>query len=465
MDRPSHRAHKPLLIAGLCLALTACSSLRPWQNRALRGGEQVRYDGRAQLFDTARAPELLVVASFSGGGSRAAGFAHAVIGELDKLPFTWGGRTTTLAREIDMVIGVSGGSVAAAHLAWHGVASHLQRFDSDFLERDFQSGLVRAVLSPVGLRHIGSPWFGRGNVLADQLDEALFHDATFGQLGELEGRPYLIVGATDLSSGAEFDFTSDGLARLCSSIDRVPLSFAVAASSSVPLLFSPLTLQVHRDGCVNVPEVAHVGEVTNHDSARVQLTKGELDALTADGRRFVHLVDGGVSDNLGTRRIADYVAQVGGIGAVLHVLRQAQASSDPLPRHIVFISINSEQHGALPIDLRGEVPSTLQVAKALIYSGLGRTSRETSLVFREAVAGWREELEALGPAGGDADIFSIEVNLNDVEDGALRTQVLAVPTAFRISPQDLSLLRRAAKLEVASSQELRRYLSAVGTSR
>lgn len=71
MDRPAHRAHKPLLTAGLCLALTACSSLRPWQNQALRGGEPVRYDGRAQLFDTARAPELLVVASFSGGGSRA----------------------------------------------------------------------------------------------------------------------------------------------------------------------------------------------------------------------------------------------------------------------------------------------------------------------------------------------------------------------------------------------------------
>lgn len=105
--------------------------------------------------------------------------------------------------------------------AWHGVPSHLERFDADFLERDFQSSLMRAVLSPAGMRHIGSPWFGRGNVLADELDAALFHGATFGQLGELEGRPYLIVGATDLSSGAEFDFTSDGLARLCSSINRV----------------------------------------------------------------------------------------------------------------------------------------------------------------------------------------------------------------------------------------------------
>jgi NTE family protein len=237
------------LAATLCLALCACSNLKPWQNDALRVGEVVRYDGREQLFDAARIPDVLVVASFSGGGSRAAAFAHAVVGELDKLPFVWRGRTTTLAREIDMVIGVSGGSVAAAHLAWHGVVGHLERFESDFLVRDFQSRLVRAMLSPSGLRHVSSPWFGRGNVLADQFDAVLFRGATFARLGELAARPYLIVGATDLSSGAEFDFTSEQFAILCSSIDDVPLSFAVAASSSVPLLFSPLSVQVHRDGC------------------------------------------------------------------------------------------------------------------------------------------------------------------------------------------------------------------------
>lgn len=65
-------------------------------------------------------------------------------------------------------------------------------------------------------------------------------------LAALPGRPYLMIGATDLSTGTVFDFTSEQLGRLCSSIDRVPLAFAVAASSAVPLLFSPLTLHSHR---------------------------------------------------------------------------------------------------------------------------------------------------------------------------------------------------------------------------
>ena len=102
---------------------------------------------------------------------------------------------------------------------------------------------------------------------------------------------------------------------------------------------------------------------------------------------------------LGTRRITDYVAQVGGIGAVLHALREGHSQSDPLPQHIVFIAISSEQQGPLPIDQRGEVPTMLEVADAVIYSGLGRTSHETSLVFSEAVEKWRGELEALRPGG------------------------------------------------------------------
>jgi len=54
-----------------------------------------------------------------------------VVAELDLVPFAHGGSATSLAREIDMVIGVSGGSVAAAHLAWHGVGGHLYDFERD----------------------------------------------------------------------------------------------------------------------------------------------------------------------------------------------------------------------------------------------------------------------------------------------------------------------------------------------
>jgi hypothetical protein len=102
---------------------------------------------------------------------------------------------------------------------------------------------------------------------------------------------------------------------------------------------------------------------------------------------------------------------------------------------------------------------------AMIYGGLARYSRETSLVFREAVDQWRRELRDRTPgmAGADVDIFSIEVNLSDIEDPDLRERVVAIPTAFRISEQDRALLRQAARVSLAQSVELRRFMQSMGS--
>jgi len=455
-----HRAAGPIVVA----ALGGCSTTQPWTNAPLAVDEPIRYDGRAQMYDAGRAPDLLVVASFSGGGSRAAAFAHAVLDELDAVPFTWHGRRTTLTREIDLVIGVSGGSVAAAHLALHGPRDHLARFPTDFLKADFQGHLIGTALSPAGLWRQSSPRFGRGQLLAEAFDEVLFAGATFGDLAGLADRPYLIVGATDLSSGAEFDFTSEQFELLCSSIDRVPLSFAVAASSSVPLLFSPLGVQNHRDGCPRPMPTTSARPADPGDNARMRLVKGEFAALASGNRRFIHLIDGGVSDNLGTRRIADYVEQAGGIGAVLTMLGAGpDATGRVLPR-IVFVSVNSERRGPLPLDRSGDVPSMLAVLDAMIYSGLGRQSDETSLVFADSIVQWRRELRSLSP-GKDVDIFSIEVKLSDLDDLDLRERVLAIPTAFRITDDDVVLLRQAAQRSLRQSEDFGRFLRSVGASR
>jgi NTE family protein len=454
-----------LFVATLCIALgtSGCASTRPWSNAALAAQETVQYDGLAQLFDSSRLPDVLVVANFSGGGSRAAAFAHAVLSELDAAPFVWRGQETTLAREIDMVTGVSGGSVAAAHLALHGAREHLRRFPADFLETDFQGQLVRAALSPKNLHRLTSSWYGRGNVLAEELDTTLFKGTTFGQLAQLPGRPYLIIGATDLSSGAEFNFTSDRLALLCSSIDRVPLAFAVASSSAVPVLFSPLTLQNHSERCAQPLRKGPGANAAAADPARVRLQKGEFESIAGGRRPFIHLVDGGVSDNLGTRRLTDYVAKAGGVGAVMSMLGRGQPPAAGVPRRIVLISVNSESDEGLPIDQSGAVPGTLDALRAMIFGGLGRFSKETSLVFSDAVEQWRRELRSdpRWAVESQADIFSIEIRLTDLDDASLRTPVLAIPTAFRISEVDRSLLRQAAKRSLERSAEFKRFLESV----
>lgn len=458
---PGHRLSRWISLLA-ALTLSACSTTRPWTNEPLTAQESVVYDGRAQLVDNSRHPDLLVVASFSGGGSRAAAFAHAVLAELRRETFVWRGRPTDLATEIDVVAGVSGGSVAAAHLALHGIDESLRRFPQDFLALDFQTLLIRSMLAPATLVRSTSPWYGRGHVLAEAFDETLFKGATFGTLATLPSRPYLMIGATDLSTGADFDFTSQQLGRLCSSIDRVPLAFAVAASSAVPLLFSPLTLHSHSRLCAERGEAAVEEVAASDDSARVRLIKQEQNALGRIGRRYIHLVDGGIADNLGTRRITDYVAQAGGIGPVLRSLGLVEQDGRSVPRRIIFIAVNSERVIDLKMDSSDEVPSPFAVLDAMIYAGLGRSSKETTLVFSDAVDQWRREIQMRPGLGSDADIYSIELKLNDVEDPALRERLLDIPTAFRISEAHREALEQAARQTLAASAEFRRFRASVG---
>jgi NTE family protein len=442
----------------LLLQLAGCSTAQPWLNPPLEPGEQVRYDGRQQIGDRARASDLLVVASFSGGGSRAAALAHAALDELDAHTFVWDGRETTLAREVDMVAGVSGGSVAAAHFALHGLERHLQRFPADFLDVDFQRELVLTALRPSSFYRMSSPWLGRGQIMAQALDERLFKGATFGDLAGMPGRPYLIVGATNLLNGSEFDFASDQFGMLCSSIDRVPLSFAVASSSSVPLVFSPMTLQNHAERCAASTAATRTDESSAPGGdARVRLVRSESDSLTRSDRKYLHLVDGAVSDNLGLRRIADYVAQAGGVRAVLTALNDSSTGDEAIPRRIVFLSVNAETPTST-LGISARTPSSLDVLGALVNGNLGRHSRETSLVFDDAIEQWRTELRV---DGADVDIFSIELNLAELRDDELRNQVLAIPTAFRISSTDQLLLRSAARRALADSDEFRRLLQSL----
>jgi len=418
--------------------LTGCSATRPWMNGPLSAAEPVRYDGAAQMADPGRLPEVLVVANFSGGGSRSAAFAYAALAELEKMSFRWRGRQTNLARELDVVTGVSGGAVAAAHLSLFGLPAHLEHFPADFLQDNFQHRLVRSLLGHLG--RAASPWYGRGNLLATELDQRIFKGATFGDLARLEGRPYLIVASTDLSSGVEFDFTADQLGLICSSIDQVPLAFAVAASSAVPALFSPLTLESHHRQCARPLPPAPEG------------------ADEPEERRYIHLVDGGVADDCGTHRIATLVAKAGGIRRLYAGLGEGRT-----PRRIVFLSVNSERRSGLAIDHSARVPGAVEVINAMLYNGLGRQSKEAAQVFGNQIEAWRRELAEGGLADGGrgSDIYDIHIKLDELDDPGLQRQVLAIPTSFQLSAEQIELISRAARAALGKSAELQRFFASV----
>ena len=285
-----------------------------------------------------KSQETLVILAFSGGGTRAAAFSYGVLEFLQRTEVTTPKGKGRLLDAVDVVTGVSGGSFTALAYGLYGdklFADYEQRF----LKRDVQGELIARAMSPANWGDLSSTGWGRSELAAKLYDEILFNGATFGDLNRGDG-PFIIAAATDISTGTRVTFNQNVWNVLCSNLDDVRLSRAAAASSAVPVVLSPVTINNYGGTCnYAVPGWVKLFTQSANPPRPAARAIRELQDLGpyADSvhRPYVHLVDGGVSDNLGMRGVLDALE-------FLEALREAGLPTplDRVKRIVVFV-VNS----------------------------------------------------------------------------------------------------------------------------
>jgi NTE family protein len=262
------------------------------------------------------------------------------------------------------------------------------------------------------------------------------------------------VTATDLTTGAPFDFTPEQFGLICSDLDRTPLSFAIAASSAVPILLSPLTLQNHAGECTSAP--LPFNKAAGSADYRTRMLALSADSYRdAKERPFIHLVDGGVSDNTGARLMLDRLLAGGSI---------ASSFPDAAPgsiRRLILITVNSERGLAERIDASDRVPSTGQVVETLVFGAGARETQVTLGMLNDDNRRWQEELLSTrgkpgSPFAADAELHIVSVSLHDVPDDKIRHSLLRVPTAFTIEASDVQALQKAGAAALRESPAFNR---------
>lgn len=305
----------------LTLMLGACASAPPAPINAPLSGLREDVRGREPVGDD------LIVLALSGGGARAASF-H--LGVLQALRDTPGRDGRPLSEHIALITSVSGGSVLAAYYGLHGDAG-LDTFDAAYLARDWR---VRGPGSPFGIAGALRGGMNGPHQLRDWLAENVYGDAT---MGDLRAGPRVIINATDLYNSTPFAFTQFFFDGICSDVRQVRVADAVAASMAVPVAFRPVVMESHASRCDGPPAWTtrvladrSAGENV-HQTARAFLNyRGN----TAAQQRFVHLVDGGVADNLGMLSLQ--VMRADGRASPL-------AAEDALrARRVLFLVVNAE---------------------------------------------------------------------------------------------------------------------------
>jgi NTE family protein len=415
--------------------------------------------------------EDLIVLAFSGGGTRAAAFAYGVLEALRRIELvTKEGEKLRLLDEVDVITGVSGGSFPALAYGLYGDAFFGQ-FETQFLKRDIQGELFKRFLNPLNWSRLASSGWGRSDMAADLYDEILFHGSTFADL-ERAGGPAIAVGATDLGTGARVVFMQQNFDVMCSELADFRIARAAASSSAVPGVLSPITINNYGGSCgYDEPEwLRHFSETANppRPAGRILKRLAELRDLAETGAdRYLHLVDGAISDNLGLRGVLDY----------LETFEALRASGQPTPldhvkRIIVFV-VNSVSAPSFDWNESENPPRTLTILMKSAGVPIERYANESIELLKDIDARWttlRRVRDEMARSGGtdskltqienapDAEIHPIEVSFQALRDPAERAFLNELPTSFHLPDEAIDRLRAAAETILLDSKELREAL-------
>lgn len=451
------RTMRATLSAFVLLWVTGCSTMHYHVNAPLE-----RYDPeRGYHFAGDRtgsgAEDLFVVLAFSGGGTRAAAFAYGALEELARHDIVWRGARKRLIDEVDLVFGVSGGSMTAAYFALHGDRIFAD-FEHRFLNRNLQADLEDRAWSWGNLWRLASPRFGRADLLEQLLDEALFEGATFDSLTRRRKGPFAVISATDMGTGARFDFTQEYFDLLCSDLASFPIARAVAASSAVPIVLAPVTLWNYAGTC-DFPapllraDAASAKGDADHPTRGARYLRDITSLLDRDRRPFVHLLDGGLADNLAIRGVLEPDAMLGSV-QLARALRLERVST------VVFVIVNAETDPDQTTDHSADVPGLLDVARAIADIPINRNSFESELLFHSTFRRWQAQAEEAGRRTGAEPprLYFVDVSLRAVEDATERAYLLGLPTTLHLPQQSVERLRRAAGRQMSDSADFRRLL-------
>ena len=457
------------------LALGGCAT-RPVNPPLAHADRTVGYRFEARERQL-REHENLVILAFSGGGTRAAAFSYGVLEALRKIEVDAPGRgKVRVLDEVGVITGVSGGSFTALAYGLYG-DKLFDQYEQRFLKRDVEGELLGRAASPTNWGPLMSTGWGRSELAADFYDEILFNGATFADLQRRDG-PMIVAAATDVSSGARFYYTQAMFDIICSDLADVRLARAASSSSAVPVVFSPVTLDNYGGNC-GFREPPWLDLIANarqpvRPAARSkrQLVDMRLYEDSKD-RPYIHLVDGGVADNLAMRGVLDIIDQL----EALRLLGQ------PTPidhyKRIAIIVVNSLSSPKTDWDKHVDKPGTFDVFMQATAVPIDHYSFEAVELLRDTAARWKT-MRGIRDSGAIADqsnpalvevmrapaaeLYVIDVSFAALGSADERDYLNQLPTSFVLLDEAVDRLRSAAGKILAESPEFQRLLKDIAVT-
>jgi NTE family protein len=450
------------LIIGLCVTLIGCASIdnapvnEPGSSAGLTGKVHLNFEERTAEDDD------LVGLSFSGGGTRAAAFSFGVLTEMEHTPVRGGG--TSMLDRIDFISGVSGGAVTAAYYGLRKRAA-LDDFREKFLLRNAEEGLQTDLnLGTIGRAFAGGINDSRG--FPRWLDANLFNGATFGEFREA-GRPRVWINASDIYNRTPFVFGATAFNAMCSDLSKYPLANAVAASAAVPVAFAPVVIQTFPKQCSD-PLPAWIVKARDNANAPPMLNSfAKAISRYHDGEiPYIKLLDGGLVDNYG---LAGFTIARLSADTPYGPLSPQQAVK---LRRGLFLVVDAKTGVSGNWINSVEGPTGVELVRAAADTAIDASVNTSFTAFDRTMGDWQGSLikwrcglsaadrVKLGARPGwnchDLKFFVGRVGFDQL-DPARAAELEAVPTRFRLPPEQVDSVIAAGRDALRSNPAFRAF--------
>ena len=361
----------------------------------------------------------MIALAFSGGGARAAAFS---LGALEGLREMRGRDGRPLTERIRLITAVSGGAIIAAYIGQHGVGG-IDTFRAAYLDKDWDAELHMSYFSPLNWSRAWGGGLNERADLADWLDREVFAGGAMRDvLSGDTARPQIWINAADLYNGTQFAFAPDYFDALCSDLASVRLGDAVSASMGVPVFFRPVLVEPYPQACPPQPAWVATARTDRSVTALERRTAQALASYRDPARmRYVHLVDGGVVDNLGLSSLT------------LEALT-AHTPYGPLSersavrvRRITFLVVNAEKLRAVDWQRNVQGPSGTEQLDAVFDIAIEAPNRAAYDAFRALVRDWRERIVTWRCALPRAEIVRLRGDMRgwDCRDFAMNVDMIS----------------------------------------
>lgn len=350
----------------------------------------------------------------------------------------------TLLDEVDTISAVSGGSFTAAYYGLFG-KKIFKDYEGAFLRRNIETELFRILTNPLN-------WFsrkGRTDRAIDIYDRDIFGGAVFRDFIK-PNSPFIIINASDLAYGSRFAFIQEYFDLLCSDISSFSVAKAVAASAAVPVLFSPVTLENY-DGCINEAE-PYLREAAekSRSNPELELTSRSLMTFTdKSSKKYVHLVDGGITDNLGLRTIVDLVEISGGARPLIRSLKLR-----PTERSII-ISVDASTKPTTHIGESSRAPSISTVISAASSAQLHHYNVTSVALARAKQKEWAK---AVSKPSHSVSTYFIQLDLTGVKNLKVRHRLNQISTSMYLDNSEIDSLINAGRSLLLNNPEFQRLM-------